>query len=86
MKLTLKAKLINVYNSNEYKDKETGKVTKSKPKLQLLTIKTMQNGSKKNELLDISIPKEKFLTYKDKIGKEVEVDVAVIGDVIFYGV
>ena len=86
MKLVLKAKLINVYNSNEYKDKETGKVTKSKPKLQLLTAKTMKDGSKKNELLDISIPKEKFLAYKDKIGKEVEVDVAVIGDVIFYGV
>ncbi len=86
MKLTLRAKLLNVYNSNEYKDKDTGKVTKSKPKLQLLTVKTMKDGSKKNELLDVSIPKEKFLSYKDKIGKEVEVDVAVIGDVVFYGV
>ena len=46
----------------------------------------MKNGQSKNELYDLSIPKEKIELYRQKIGKEVEVEVALIGKVTFYGI
>lgn len=47
----------------------------------------MQDGSTKMTLLDISIPDSKVKLYtKDKIGKTIEVDVAIIGDVKYYGI
>jgi len=46
----------------------------------------MRNGQTKQQLHDLSIPKEKVQAYQDKIGKEVEVEVAVIGKATFYGV
>jgi len=46
----------------------------------------MRNGETKNELHDLSIPIEKLELYRQKIGKEVEVEVAIIGKVIFYGI
>jgi hypothetical protein len=84
--LTIKAKLLGIYRSNDYKNKETGEVQTGKTKLQLLTIKDMQDGSKKQELLDISIPDEKVLKYKDKVGQDVSVDVGAIGKIIYYGI
>lgn len=86
MQLILKAKLVNVYQSNEYKNKETGEVSKSKTKLQLLTVNKMKDGSDRQEILDISVPPEKTLLYKNKIGQEVSVDIAIIGKSTFYGV
>ena len=43
--LTIKAKLLGIYRSNDYKNKETGEVQLGKTKLQLLTIQTMKDGS-----------------------------------------
>lgn len=85
--LVLKAELIGIYRSNDFIDKNTGNKTVGKIKLQLLSKHIMKDGSTKVTILDISIPEIKLNLYtKDKIGKIVEVDVGIIGDVIYYGV
>lgn len=84
--LTLKAKLFGIYRSNDFTNKETGSVQLGKTKLQLLTNRNMQDGSEKQELIDISIPPEKVALYKNKVGQEVSVDVGIIGKVTYYGI
>ncbi|WP_375724256.1 hypothetical protein LXN10_01795 [Arcobacter sp. KX21116] len=85
--LVLKAELIGIYKANDFTDKKTNAVTHGKTKLQLMSHQNMQDGSTKMTLLDISIPESKVKLYtKDKIGKTIEVDVAIIGDVKYYGI
>lgn len=84
--LTLKAKLIGIFKSNDFTDRDTGKTTIGKTKLQLQTTRTMQDESTKVELLDISIPDDKVSMYKSKVGQSVEVSVGVIGKVSYYGI
>ena len=84
--LKMTAKLIGIYKANDFKDKNSGEVTTGKTKLQLQTTRTMQDGSSKVELLDISIPHEKVDQYKNKVGSMVEVQVGVIGKVNYYGI
>ena len=84
--LVLKAKLIGIFKSNDYTDRDTGKTTIGKTKLQLQTTRAMQDESTKVELLDISIPDDKVSQYKSKVGQSVEVSVGVIGKVSYYGI
>jgi len=84
--LILKAKLLNIYKSSDFTNKDTGEVTQGKNKLQLLVVKHVHNGNYKNELLDISIPEDKVSEYIDKENEEVEVEVAYFGKVSFYGI
>ena len=85
--LVLKAKLLNIYKSNDFVNRETNETTLGKVKLQLLSIKKMKDGSDKQELLDISIPANKLDLFKNKIGQEVSVEVGLIAkNYIFYGV
>lgn len=84
--LILKAKLLNIYKSSDFTNKDTGEVTQGKNKLQLLVVKHVQNGNYKNELLDISIPEDKVSEYIGKENEEVEVEVAYFGKVSFYGI
>lgn len=84
--LTLKAKLIGMFKSNDFTDRDTGKTTIGKTKLQLQTTRTMQDESTKVEILDISIPDDKVSMYKSKVGQSVEVSVGVIGKVNYYGI
>jgi len=84
--LILKAKLFGIFKSNNYTDRDTGKTTIGKTKLQLQTTRTMQDESTKVELLDISIPDDKVSMYKSKVGQSVEVSVGVIGKVNYYGI
>lgn len=85
--LVLKAELMGIYKANDFKDKTTGAVTVGKTKLQLLSKQIMQDNSTKVILLDVSIPSEKVKLYtKDKVGKTVEVDVGIIGEVTYYGI
>lgn len=86
MKLLLQAQLLNIFKSNDFTDKKSGEVSKGKTKLQLLLKRDMKDSSVKQELLDISIPNEKLNLYKDKVGKEVSVDVGLMGEYRFYGV
>jgi len=81
-----KAKLLHIFTGADYKNPETNEVTLGKVKLQLLEIVTLRNGEIKNELIDISIPKEKLSQYKDKIGTTVQVEVGVIGKCSYYGI
>ena len=85
--LVLKAELMGIYKSNDFTDKNTGVTTTGKTKLQLLSKQVMKDSSIKITLLDVSIPEVKVHSFtKDRIGKIVEVDVGVIGDVKYYGV
>ena len=85
--LVLKAELMGIYKANDFTDKKTGDKTIGKTKLQLLSKQIMKDDSTKMILLDISIPHHKVnLFTKDKIGKQVEVDVGIIGDVKYYGI
>lgn len=85
--LVLKAELMGIYKSNDFTDKKTGVKTIGKVKLQLLSKQVMKDSSIKITLIDVSIPDTKVNLYtKDKIGKIVEVDVGVIGEVKYYGV
>ncbi|OHE10698.1 MAG: hypothetical protein A2513_09590 [Sulfurimonas sp. RIFOXYD12_FULL_33_39] len=84
--LTIKAKMLHLFKSADYTNRETGEVTLGKNKLQLLMETPLKNGGFKNELLDISIPPEKVHLYKDKENEEVEVEVALIGKATFYGI
>jgi hypothetical protein len=81
-----KAKLLHIFTSADFTNPESQETTKGKVKLQLLEIVTLKNGEIKNELIDISIPKEKLALYKDKIGSTVEVEVGVIGKCSYYGI
>ena len=85
--IQIKAVLNSIYKSNDFVNKDTQEVTKGKHYLQLLFVKRMRDGSEKQELLNITIPFEKLHLYKDKVGKEVVVDVGLISkDYIFYGI
>ncbi len=83
--LTLKGTLLNIFTNSDF-TKEDGTIVPGKTKLQLLVKMPMRNGQNKNELHDLSIPIEKLEQYRQKVGKEVEVAVAVIGKVVFYGI
>lgn len=83
--LTLKGTLLNIFTNNDF-TKDDGIVVEGKTKLQLLVKMSMKNGQSKNELHDLFISKEKIELYRQKIGKEVEVEVALIGKAVFYGI
>ena len=83
--LTLKAKLIGMYKSNDFQ-KEDGTVVDGRTKLQLQTTQAMKDGSTRLVVIDISIPPEKVALYKNKVGQDVSVDVGVIGKVNYYGI
>jgi hypothetical protein len=83
--LKLSATLINVYKTDEYR-KESGEVTASKKRFQLMLEKRMKNGSIKKELIDISVKEEVYLKHKDSIGKAIEIDVGYFGQITFFGI
>ena len=84
--LKLSAVLLNTYKSDEYTNKETGVVTPSRSKLQLLIKKPTKNGSIKQELIDITVSSEVFETHKNSIGKTIEIDVGYFGQITFFGI
>ena len=86
--LIIKAKLLHIFTSADYTNKETGEISQGKVKLQLLAQATLKNGEVKNELIDISIPKDDYEKYKNKVGSTVEVPVGIIakGQVTYYGI
>ena len=86
--LIIKAKLLHIFTSADYNNKETGETIQGKVKLQLLTETALKNGEIKNELIDISIPKTDYEKYKSKIGLTVEVPVGIIakGTITYYGI
>ena len=83
--LKLQGNLLNIFLSNDFK-REDGTIVPGRTKLQLLTKVPLKNGGAKNELIDLSIPPEKVVKYKGKENTSVEVEVAIIGKVQFYGI
>jgi hypothetical protein len=84
--LKLTGTLLNIIEKSEYK-KDGELATPIKAKLQILVETSRANGSKVKELHTISIPDSKIDLYKDKISKEVSIDVAIISKQFsFYGV
>ena len=85
--LKLTGTLLNIIEKSEYKKDGESLATPVKAKLQILVDEKRANGSITKVLHTISIPDEKIVLYKDKIGKEVSVDVAIISKQFsFYGV
>ena len=82
---TLTGTLLNIIDKSIYK-KENVEVD-TKAKLQILVEIVRANGVKVKELHTISIPDSKISLYKDKISKEVSVEVGIISKQFsFYGV
>lgn len=81
----VKGKQVHLFTGADF-TKEDGTVVPGKMKLQLMVQTALKNGEVKNELLDISIPKDKYAQYKDKTNSMVEVEVGLIGKVTFYGI
>ena len=84
--LELKGILLNIIEKSKYKKDNIEVDTKAK--LQILVETARANGAKIKELHTISIPDSKVLNYKDKIGKEVSIEVGILSKekVNFYGV
>ncbi|XOB62965.1 hypothetical protein ACMC56_03970 [Campylobacterota bacterium DY0563] len=84
--LKLVGQLINIVDKSKYK-KEDGLEVDVKAKLQILVEVVRANGTKVKELHTISIPDTRIMLYRDKINKEVSVDVGIISkQYSFYGV
>ena len=84
--LKLKAVLINTYKSSDYTDRESGVTTKGRNKIQVLIDKPLKSGDTKKELLDLSVPEDKFSKYLGMEGKQVEVEVSYFGNITFFGI
>ena len=84
---TLTGILINFIPASIYKKEGETLTTPVKAKLQILVDEKRVNGSITKVLHNISIPDEKINMYKDKLGKEVSVEVGIISKQFsFYGV
>lgn len=86
--LKLTGLLIGLYKTNSF-TKEDGSVVQPKTKCQVMVQVPLKDGTKKSELLDISIPEHKASGIRDKINKEITLDVAAIAAnkrVIYYGI
>ncbi len=83
---TLTGTLLNIIEKSKYKKDNIEVDTKAK--LQILVETSRANGAKVKELHTISIPDSKVLNYKDKLGKEVSIEVGILSKekVNFYGV
>lgn len=84
--LKLNGLLLNIIEKSEYK-KDNGLKVPVKAKLQILVESIRANGSKVNDLHTISVPDEKIDVFRDKVNKQVSVDVGIISkEYSFYGV
>ena len=86
--ITLKGLLLNIIPATTYKKQGETLATPVKAKLQILVESKRANGTLVKELHTISIPDSKVINYKDKLGKEVSIEVGILSKekVNFYGV
>ena len=86
MSFYIKGKLLGIYQSPDFTNKETGETKAGKSRGQIMIVQKLSNGESKSELVDLTIPKEKALLLKTKVGQDVEVEVGIISkDIAFYG-
>lgn len=74
MKVIIEGKAVSLYRTPDFKDKETGEVSKGKSKLQLLVETILSNGAVKQDMQDISIPDDRLKEFEIQIGKSVKVE------------
>ena len=88
MNVTLEGKMFGGYLKPDYTDKDTGEVTIGKYVVQLMVEQKLKNDEIKNELLDVSVPKELTAKYKGKEGQVVQIKCNYMSKekVTFYGV
>jgi len=86
MKVIIEGQLLSVYKNNDFKDKETGKVSEGKYKLELLIKELLSNGSTRHEMQSITIPDSMVDNYEDQIGQHIQVkcEIASKNPVSFY--
>jgi hypothetical protein len=87
MKVSIKGKLLSLYKSPDFKDRDTGEVMSiGKYKLSLLVESELSNGSVKNDIQDVSIPDSQVKDYEPQVGKEVSVNCSYVSksQVSFY--
>lgn len=86
MKVIIEGQLVSVYKNTDFKDKETGKVSEGKHKLQLLIEEELANGSIRHDMQAITIPDAMVSEYQDQVGQRVQVKCEVLSksQVSFY--
>ena len=88
MELIIKAKLENVFKARDFKSKDGESDSKGKWQLQFMEKVEGEEGFQMN-IHKVSIPDDKAVQYKTKIGSVIEVPVksmALKNKVIYYGV
>lgn len=88
MELILKGKLENVFKAKDYKDKSSGEVTPGKHQAQFIEQIESEEGSQL-VIHKVSIPEERAIQLKNKIGEIVSLTVKAYankGQIGFYGV
>ncbi len=78
MQVILEGNLIGLFKKPDYKDKTSGEVTEGKNTLQILVDTKLSNGSIKQDMQDVSIPKELVQEYETQKGKKVQVKCSYI--------
>jgi len=90
MEIQLKGKLNNIFKRGDYTNKDTGETKEGKYQLEFMSQREVIKGAGFETVIErVSIPDELYPSYKDKIGKDVFVNVGAMAKnkrVIFYGV
>ncbi len=77
--------IINLFNNQDFKNKETGEVTKGKSKIQLLGDFPQPNGEVRKQLVDFSVDDRSI--YEKLLGKTIRISISVFcnnNQVIFF--
>ena len=89
MKIQIVGKLNNIFKRGDFTNKDTGETKQGKYQLEFISQKEIIKGAGFETVVDkISIPDELYPEYKDKIGKDIVLNVGTIVNknrVIFYG-
>jgi hypothetical protein len=83
--LTLNGSVANVFDTPQGKNRETGEVIESRPRVQIMAENTLQNGQKRMELVTMTVDAPE--DYRKLLGASVRVPVGVFatgGTVMYY--
>lgn len=84
--LTLNGTVLNVYDSDERKDKKSGEIIPASTRVQIQCENTLQNGQKRMELHDLKVTNGEV--FRKLLSRPVRIPVGVFatagGGVLFY--
>ena len=88
--LVYQGKLNNVFKRGDFQDQKSGELKLGKYQLEFITQREVIKGQGFETVLErISIPDKEYENYKDKVGKDISVNVGAMAsnkEVILYGV